>query len=178
MIRVGVPFYDGTKHFNQLFELEQNYLKGVEPLAKQYGVKCLVETHHNTITASASSAYRLVSNFDPNHIGVLFDPGNMVHEGFENFRMGMELLGPYLAHVHIKNTGWKKTDAREDGSQAWASYWEPNLQGIVNWRQVLTDLKAVGYDGYLGVEDFSGLYESKELLKKYGEETRAILASI
>jgi sugar phosphate isomerase/epimerase len=178
MIRVGVPFYDGTKHFNELYELEQNYLKGVEPLAKQYGVKCLVETHHNTITASASSAYRLVSCFDPDHIGVLFDPGNMVHEGFENFRMGMELLGPYLAHVHIKNTGWKRSEVREDGSQAWTSYWEPNLQGIVNWRQVLTDLKAVGYDGYLGVEDFSTLYESKELLMKYGEETRNMLASI
>jgi sugar phosphate isomerase/epimerase len=178
MIRVGVPGYDGTKHFNQLFDLASEYLKNVEPLAKQYGVKCLIETHHNTITASASSAYRLVSNLDPAHIGVLFDPGNMLHEGYENFRMGMELLGPYLAHVHIKNTGWKKTDTHEDGSQAWTSYWEPNLQGIVNWRQVLTDLKAVGYDGYLGVEDFSGLYESKELLKKYGEQTRAILASI
>ncbi|MEK3719954.1 sugar phosphate isomerase/epimerase family protein [Paenibacillus sp. FSL H8-0034] len=177
-IRVGVPSYDGTKHYNELFQLASEYIKGVEPLAKQYGVKCLVETHHNTITASASAAYRLVSNSDPAHIGVLFDPGNMVHEGYENFRMGMELLGPYLAHVHIKNTGWKKADVREDGSQAWTSYWEPNLQGIVNWRQVLTDLKAVGYDGYLGVEDFSGLYGSKELLKKYGEQTREILASI
>jgi sugar phosphate isomerase/epimerase len=177
-IRVGVPVYDGTKHFNELYELTAEYLKNVEPLAKQYGVKCLIETHHNTITASASSAYRLVSNFDPAHIGVLFDPGNMVHEGYENFRMGMELLGPYLAHVHIKNTGWKKTDLREDGSGSWTSYWESNLQGIVNWRQVLTDLKAVGYNGYLGVEDFSGLYESKELLKQYGEQTRTILASI
>ncbi|OXM83298.1 sugar phosphate isomerase/epimerase family protein [Paenibacillus rigui] len=178
MIRVGVPAYDGTKNFNELFELEVQYLEGVEKLAKQYGVKCLVETHHNTIAASASAAYRLVSKFDPNHIGVLFDPGNMVHEGYENFRMGMELLGPYLAHVHIKNTGWKKTETREDGSQAWTSYWEPNLEGVVNWKQVLKDLKAVGYDGYLGVEDFSGKYSSKELLLQYGKEVRAILAAI
>ncbi|NOU98364.1 TIM barrel protein [Paenibacillus sp. LMG 31456] len=177
-IRVGVPAYNGTQHFNELYALELEYLKGVEPLAKQYGVKCLIETHHNTITASVSGAFRLVSQFDPKHIGVLFDPGNMVHEGYENFRMGLEILGPYLAHVHIKNTGWKKTDVREDGSQAWTSYWEPNFQGVVNWKQVLTDLKAVGYDGYLGVEDFSGLYGSKELLQKYGEETRALLASI
>lgn len=178
MIRVGVPAYDGTKNFNELFELELNYLEGVEKLAKQYGVKCLVETHHNTIAASASAAYRLVSKFDPNHIGVLFDPGNMVHEGYENYRMGMELLGPYLAHVHIKNTGWKKTEVREDGSQAWISYWEPNLEGIVNWKQVLKDLKEIGYDGYLGVEDFSTKYSSKELLVQYGKEVRAILASI
>ncbi len=178
VIRVGVPNYDRSTHYNELFDLEVRYLEAVEPLAKKYGVKCLVETHHNTIIASASAALRLVSRFDPNHIGVLFDPGNMIHEGYENFRMGMELLGPYLAHVHIKNTGWKTADVREDGSQAWTSYWEPNLEGIVNWKQVLADLKAVGYDGYLGVEDFSGKYGSKELLKQYGEEVRSILASI
>jgi sugar phosphate isomerase/epimerase len=177
-IRVGVPHYDGTKHHSELFNLELEYLKGVELLAKKYRIKCLLETHHKTITASASAAYQLVSPFNPEYIGVLFDPGNMVHEGYENFRMGMELLGPYLAHVHIKNTGWKRADAREDGSQAWESYWESNLHGIVNWRQVLTDLKAVGYNGYLGVEDFSGLLGSKELLKNYGEQIRAILTCI
>lgn len=178
VIRVGVPVYDRKTHYNELFEQEVRYLEAVQPLAAKYGVKCLVETHHNTIIASASAALRLVSRFDPKHIGVLFDPGNMVHEGYENFRMGIELLGPYLAHVHIKNAGWKKTDVREDGSQGWSSYWEPNLQGIVNWNQVLSDLKSAGYDGYLGVEDFSGKYGSKELLKQYGEEIRAILAQI
>ncbi|MCS7461276.1 sugar phosphate isomerase/epimerase [Paenibacillus doosanensis] len=178
VIRVGVPGYDRSVNYNELFDKEVRYLEAVEPLAKQYGIKCLVETHHNTIIASASAALRLVSRFNPEHIGVLFDPGNMVHEGYENFRMGMEMLGPYLAHVHIKNTGWKKSEVREDGSQGWTSYWEPNLEGIVNWKQVLSDLKAVGYDGYLGVEDFSGKYASKELLKQYAEEVRAILASI
>lgn len=177
-IRIGVPDYNGTQNFNELYEFELEYLKEVEKLAKQYSVKCLLQTHHNTITASVSGMYRVVSQFDPMHIGVLFDPGNMIHEGYENFRMGMEILGPYLAYVHIKNTGWKKADVCEDGSQSWESYWEQNLQGIVNWRQVMTDLKAVGYDGYLGVVDLSGIYASKELLKKYREEIRTILASI
>ncbi|UUZ81640.1 sugar phosphate isomerase/epimerase [Paenibacillus sp. P26] len=109
-IRVGVPRYDGTQNYNELFDQAVKYLHGVEELAKQYGIKCLVETHHVTIAPSAGLAHRLVSGFSPDHIGVLFDPGNMVHEGYENFRMGLELLGPYLAHVHIKNTGWKRTE--------------------------------------------------------------------
>lgn len=112
MIRVGVPGYNRSKNYNELFDVAVRYLEGVEPLAKKYGVKCLVETHHHTITPSAGLAHRLVSKFDPNHIGVLFDPGNMIHEGYENFRMGLEPLGPYLAHVHMKNTGWKKTEPR------------------------------------------------------------------
>lgn len=179
MIRVGVPRYDRSKNYNELFELAVNYLREVEPLAKEYGIKCLVETHHETITPSAGLAHRLVSGFSPDHIGVLFDPGNMIHEGYENFRMGLELLGPYLAHVHIKNTGWKKKgETREDGSEAWTSYWEPVNEGVVDWKQVLGDLKAVGYDGYLGVEDFSGKFASKELLKVYAEQVRGWLAAL
>ncbi|UUZ92226.1 sugar phosphate isomerase/epimerase [Paenibacillus sp. P25] len=177
-IRVGVPRYDGTQNYNELFDQAVKYLHGVEELAKQYGIKCLVETHHVTIAPSAGLAHRLVSGFSPDHIGVLFDPGNMVHEGYENFRMGLELLGPYLAHVHIKNTGWKRTEQRADGSQAWTSYWEPVNEGIVDWKQVLRDLKAVGYDGYLGVEDFSGKYGSKESLISYAKQVRAWLAEI
>ncbi|MCZ8519670.1 MULTISPECIES: sugar phosphate isomerase/epimerase family protein [Paenibacillus] len=177
-IRVGVPGYDRSRNYNDLFEQEIQYLHGVEELARQYGVKCLVETHHHTIAPSAGLAHRLVSRFDPEHIGVLFDPGNMVHEGFENFRMGLELLGPYLAHVHIKNTGWKPGNRREDGSQSWTSYWEPVNGGVVDWKQVLGDLKSVGYDGYLGVEDFSGKFQSRELLKTYGEEIRSLLAGL
>ena len=45
-----------------------------------------------TISCSAGLAHRLVNGFDPDHIGVLFDPGSMVHEGYESYRMGMELL--------------------------------------------------------------------------------------
>ncbi|TVY06980.1 sugar phosphate isomerase/epimerase family protein [Paenibacillus cremeus] len=178
MIRAGVPGYDRTQNYNDLFKRAVTYLEGVEALAKQYGVKCIIETHHQTISPSAGLAHRLVSRFDPNHIGVLFDPGNMIHEGYENFRMGLELLGPYLTHVHIKNTGWKKTETRADGSQAWTSYWEPNMEGIVDWKQVLGDLKSVGYDGYLGVEDFSCKYGSKELLHKYVQQVRGMLAEL
>ncbi|MCZ8516182.1 sugar phosphate isomerase/epimerase [Paenibacillus filicis] len=177
-IRVGVPGYNRTKNYNELFDLAVKYLHGVEELAKQYGVKCLVETHHVTIAPSVGLAHRLVSGFSPDHIGVLFDPGNMIHEGYENFRMGLELLGPYLAHVHIKNTGWKRTELREDGSQGWTSYWEPVSQGIVDWKQVLGDLKAVGYEGYLGVEDFSLKYDSKTLLKEYAQQVRGWLAEL
>ncbi|WP_019535481.1 sugar phosphate isomerase/epimerase family protein [Paenibacillus ginsengihumi] len=175
MIRVGVPGYNRTQNYNDLFDVAVRYLDAVEPLAKRYGIRCLVETHHHTITPSAGLAHRLVSRYNPEHIGVLFDPGNMIHEGYENFRMGLELLGPYLAHVHIKNTGWRKGELREDGSQGWVSYWEPIAEGIVNWKQVIDDLKSVGYDGYIGVEDFSGKYESAELLSQFAQQVRSWL---
>jgi sugar phosphate isomerase/epimerase len=174
-IRLAVPGYDRSRHFRQLFEEEIAYLRQVEPLCRQYGVKGLLETHHKTIAASASAAYRLCESFDPDWIGVLYDPGNMVHEGFENYRMGMELLGPYLAHVHVKNAGWQPAGTAEDGSTAWNGVWKPMKQGMVPWKQVVDDLKSVGYDGYLGIEDFSGQYDSRTMLKEFAAYMRSLL---
>ncbi|MDC3416035.1 sugar phosphate isomerase/epimerase family protein [Aquibacillus salsiterrae] len=174
-IRVGVPKYDRSENYNDLFNLAVSYLGNVEEMCKRYNIKGLVETHHMTITPSASLAHRLVSQFDPNHIGVLYDPGNMVHEGYENYRMGMELLGPYLAHVHIKNAIWQVTKENEDGTTDWEVKWAPIEKGAVDWRQVFQDLKAVGYDGYVGMEDFSNVYPTKESLKHNKEWVKKLL---
>ncbi|MBJ6360984.1 sugar phosphate isomerase/epimerase family protein [Paenibacillus sp. GCM10012307] len=176
IIRLGVPGYNRTESFGSLFQKERDYLKEAESLCKQYGVKGVIETHHATISPSASSAYRLVEGLDPKWIGVLYDPGNMVHEGFENYRMGMELLGPYLAHVHIKNAGWfrqgEQLSARE---YVWSSKWVGITEGIVPLRQVIEDLRAVNYNGYLGLEDFSGQYSSVTMMKHYVQLMKELL---
>lgn len=168
-VRVGIPVYDRTVNYNDLYQSAVAYLTEVERMASSYGLKALVETHHHTIAPSASLAYRLVRHFHPDHIGVLYDPGNMVHEGYENYRMGLELLGPYLAHVHVKNAGYQKISASDTGAAAWTSAWSPLHEGAVPWRQVIEDLEAVGYDGYFGIEDFSGTHDSREMLIRFAE---------
>ncbi|MBD0379463.1 sugar phosphate isomerase/epimerase family protein [Paenibacillus sedimenti] len=171
-IRIGVPGYDGRKNYNDLYAEAVDYIHHVQELSQQYGVKGLLEIHHKTIAPSAGLVHRIVSGFNPEHIGVLHDAGNMVHEGFENFRMGLELLGPYLAHVHVKNAQWVPTGERQDGIALWKSEWSPLDEGIVNWKQLLGELKAVGYDGYLGIEDFSGQYGSREMLHNFSAKVK------
>ncbi|MFC5467988.1 sugar phosphate isomerase/epimerase family protein [Cohnella suwonensis] len=178
-IRVGVPGYDRTKPFEELFKLGREYLAEAEKLCRKYGVKGLVETHHVTIAASASGARRLVEGFDPNHIGVLYDPGNLAHEGYENYRMGLEILGPYLAHVHVKNAAWKPAERAEDGSLGWSSDWAPMKDGVVPWRQVIGDLAAVGYDGYVGIEDFSKQFaDSADMLQYFADYIGGLIAEL
>ncbi|WP_274655014.1 sugar phosphate isomerase/epimerase family protein [Paenibacillus humicola] len=187
MVRVGVPGYNRTRPYGELFEEAIAYLNEVEPLARDYGIKALIETHHVTIAPSAGLAHRLVSRYNPEHVGVLYDPGNMVHEGFENYRMGLELLGPHLAHVHVKNAGWSPSESQPNTPQAmgaggaeadplqpadWKSGWRPIASGIVPWKQVLADLKSVNYDGWFGLEDFSGAYGSAEMLHTYAKQMK------
>lgn len=175
MMRVGVPGYNRSADYHELYKGAIDYLSEVQEMSRQYGVKALVETHHGTIAPSAGLAYRLVSSFDPNHIGVLYDPGNMVHEGYENYRMGLELLGPYLAHVHVKNANWVQLEQQDSEIETcYQAKWSPLLNGVVRWSTVLEDLDSVGYKGYLGIEDFSQSCSSAEMLKNFTQSMHSL----
>ena len=179
MIRLGVPGYDRSRPLGELLEEGRAYLREAQQLCRKYGIKGVVEIHHGTIAASASGARRLVEGLDPEWVGVLFDPGNMIHEGVENYRLALEALGPYLAHVHVKNAGWRSVETNEAGEAVWKCEWLGLKEGAVPWRQVLADLLAVGYDGYLGVEDFSGQFaESPAMLRHFSEYIGGLLAEL
>jgi len=160
-LRVGVARPGEQTAYAELFELTRNYLARVEALSQEYSVRALVEIHHGTICPSASLAHRLVSGFDPENIGVIYDPGNMVHEGFEDYRIGLELLGPYLAHVHLKNAAYE----RPEGGGVWKARWSPLEDGVVDFESLLVALEGVGYDGWLVMEDFSAVRPGRETLQ-------------
>jgi sugar phosphate isomerase/epimerase len=54
----------------------------------------------------------------------------------------------------------------------------PMDQGMVDWKQVLQDLKSVGYAGWYGAEDFSGVHNSEELLVFYLKWFKALLDEV
>lgn len=165
-IRIGTPLYKGDIPYPQLFEKTVRDIEALIPAALENGVKINLEIHFGKLIPSCSAAYRLVSNFDPSLVGVIHDAGNMIKEGYENWQMGLELLGPYLAHVHIKNYSWTIKENLEDGTYVWQSKPESLKKGQVNFRELLKALKSVGYDGYLSFEDFSPNETTEEKLKE------------
>lgn len=153
MLRIGSARYDGSTHHDRLREMVVENYRTIEPMAAEHGVKALIEIHANTICPSASAAMRVLEHFDPEHVGAILDPGNMVIEGMERWRMGIEILGPYLAHVHAKNMAWM-----QDESGAWK--WEnASLQGgLADFEEIIASLHEYGYEGYICLEDFRGGY--------------------
>ena len=154
------PDPDGLS-YAESYERAKAFLANCEALAKRAGKRIIAEMHHGTITCSASLSHRLVSHFNPDYIGVLHDAGNCVHEGFEDYDLGIQLLGPYLAHVHIKNA---KYAAPAGGSDVWVAKWSALDDGVVNWDNLFGALKKANYSGWLGVEDFSATYPTAEAL--------------
>jgi len=94
----------------------------------------------------------------------------MVFEGFEDYRIGTELLGPYLAHVHLKNAAFD----RPEGGGTWRPSWAPLEDGVVDFERLFEALRLSGYDGWLVMEDFSAARPSRESLRHNLEFVRGL----
>jgi sugar phosphate isomerase/epimerase len=166
-IRVGAPRgYNRTAHYLDLYqEAVEAYGRAIEILAP-YGLGTLIEIHGGTIMVSASLAHRLASNFAPQEMGVIYDVNNMAKDGFETFRIGMELLGAYLQHCHAG--GWRPVEAgsRADGALNWE--WEgcDLAESILDIPQFVADLRAVGYQGFISIEDFRQMDHEEKLRRQ------------
>ena len=177
MLRVGPAPYDGSENYNDAFSRAVDQYAKVQAAAREYGVKATIEVHMNSLTPSPSLAHRLASHFDPRYVGVILDAGNMVYEGFENYSLAVDLLGPYLAHVHVKNASWNRI-GEEAGAAVWrcdaAEMWE----GIADYRGLLRALKRAGYDGYLSLEDFSQRLPTAEKVTENLEYVRGLQSEV
>jgi len=97
-IRLGCRGYpaDGSEDYWEIFEGAVKQYTEAIAITKAHGLKVFLEMHGGTIHPSASLAYRIVSNFSPEDIGVIYDPQNMVRDGFETIPLALQLLGPYV----------------------------------------------------------------------------------
>ncbi|MDA0335991.1 MAG: sugar phosphate isomerase/epimerase, partial [bacterium] len=151
------PRHDRTQPYMPQFDEARAGFARVTDRARSAGVKVLYEIHVGTVAVSCSRAAELLRDLDPQHIGAIYDVPNMIRVGIEDTKMGMELLGPYLAHCHIGN-GIPVADKQVlDGStdrQDYSWVFSDLRRGVANIPQIIQDLKDVGYDGYVSLEEF------------------------
>jgi sugar phosphate isomerase/epimerase len=177
MVRVFPYSYDEKEEYPLLFDKAKKEIKELESQARKYAVKIVLEIHMDTIIASPSSAYRLLKECDPHYIGLIFDPGNLVFEGYENYLKSFQLLQAYIAHVHVKNGAMVKDGRDAFGAQKFKRAWTPIKEGMANLPELFSVLKRIGYDQTVSVEDFSNeestidkLTSNLEYLKKLDRE--------
>ncbi|MBR2047405.1 MAG: sugar phosphate isomerase/epimerase [Oscillospiraceae bacterium] len=176
-VRGPMATYDPNRPYWEQFNEYRAYLRECEPLLRKYGVKFLIETHHGMMISSASSALRVLDGFDPEYFGLIYDPGNMVYEGYEAYQLGFEMLGKYLAHVHVKNAALTPAGEDEFGATKYNQSWMPMKKGAANLNAMIKALVKVGYDGVLSVEDFSNEQPTKEKLVDALAYLKALVAA-
>lgn len=151
MIRLFPDKYTGERNYRELFGEVRRDLLEVEKMAKRTGVEVNLEIHMDTIIPSASAAYRLIEGMDEGLIGVVYDAGNMVYEGYEQYQFGLELLGAHVHHVHIKDAVWDLSGGHDDYHVKFSEVGAGN----VRFDKLFPALKKIGYDRYFSFEDFS-----------------------
>jgi sugar phosphate isomerase/epimerase len=128
--------------------------RDLEALAAEAGVRFVAEIHDRSLANSASAALRLIDGCDPRRVGVVYDVANSLAEGNEPLPQALDLLGPYLAHVHVKDVAVKATG---DGWTSFATGFVPLGAGALRWGAILRCLRETGYAGWLSIENFTGL---------------------
>ncbi len=140
--------------------------------AKKVGVRPCLELHMGNVFPSASGAMALLKGIPPEDVGVLYDPANMISDGWEVPKVALNVLGPYLAEVHVKNSKWVP-DVTENGITRWKVEPADLENGCVNWAEIIAQLKVHAYDAWLieegytpGRETYQRVKMAYELLKK------------
>ena len=144
--------------------------------AKSHGVnKIALEMHPGFCVYNPESMLKL-RNAVGDTIGANFDPSHLIWQGIDPVA-AIRALGKAIYHVHAKDTKVDKYNTAVNGVLDTKHYgdeihrsWIFRSVGYGNdmqyWKDMLSNLRMVGYDGVLSIEHEDSLMTSKEGLEK------------
>lgn len=143
----------------------------VAEMGAAHGIVVTPEQHGGRYIASAGQCLDMLRGLEHPNLGVVFDPGNAVSEGFERPWVQVRMLGRWIRNVHVKNrmtaAGKPLAHERLAGGNVRVD------EGVLNWDTIADELVAIGYDGYLTAEDFA---EFDSLEEKFAWNARFLRA--
>lgn len=130
----------------------------LEKLSRKHGIKYVMELHAGSVAASPWAMHYMLDGIDPACVGVIYDPANMILEGFIRPRGACELLGDHLAYVHAKNLTFAPSTSYSQTLEPRRMRWQMHRtfldQGMVDYVEIFFALKCTGFSGWLSLEEF------------------------
>ncbi|MFB6074907.1 MAG: sugar phosphate isomerase/epimerase family protein [Haloarculaceae archaeon] len=159
------------------WEVAEEYWTDLAAHAADHGVNVAIEMHPNMLVYEPRGLLRL-RELTNERVGANFDPSHLYWQGID-ITDAIRLLGAADAihHFHAKDTKVYDANAREKGVLDTAPYTdEPNRSwlfrsigyghGESHWKDVVSTLRMVGYDGALSIEHEDSLTSANEGLEK------------
>ncbi|HEX4566656.1 MAG TPA: sugar phosphate isomerase/epimerase [Vicinamibacterales bacterium] len=142
---------------------------------KNAGVKVAIEMHPNFVVYNPETMLRL-RDIAPGIIGCNFDPSHMFWQGVDVVA-AIRALGDCIYHVHAKDCRIDPRNVMINGVLDAKKYtrekersWIFRTCGYGNdaivWKDIVSNLRLVGYDHVLSIEHEDSLMSSDEGLKK------------
>ena len=157
------------------------YWKETAKLLKQSGVRVAIEMHPNFVAYNPETMLRL-SDVAPGTIGCNFDPSHMFWQQVD-VPTAIRALGDRIYHVHAKDCKIDPGNTALNGVLDVKKYtdeihrsWVFRTVGYGNgqsvWRDIVSNLRMVGYDHVISIEHEDCLMSGDEGLKKAIETLR------
>jgi L-ribulose-5-phosphate 3-epimerase len=143
---VAVP-WDPTKPvvpYNTVWKHATASLRELLPVAKQLKVKLGLENVWNWFLTDPMAMRLFVDQFRSRQIGVYFDVGNCLINGYPEH--WIEILGRRIVAVHVKNF------ARQDCGGGLHGFGDDLLTGDLDWQATFDALKRIKYCGPITAE--------------------------
>lgn len=137
--RMGYFSWDKSKTPGECADDALRQMEQLVPLLEKYGIRAVYQIHHRKLLTGPWAVWPLVRNLPHEYVGVMLDPGNQMHEGWESWMQACHLLGRHLVAMGIKDGVNALGDAPFE--------WVPCGQGDVDWGEVAHALKSVDFEG-------------------------------
>lgn len=162
LARVFAPPVDARTSVNDQLDTVSESLARHAHSAASRDVALIIELSEDTLVPSPELLVRVCADLDPQTVGCLYDPANMLVEGNLEPTFALRILGPYLRHVHVKNETFVQA-----GDGAWAPKIVPLREGLVDWRRVIRTLADRAYDGSLVIDHFSAPATHRQVVAEH-----------
>ncbi len=167
-------------HFLEILEWQWEqkvipFWKAENDFAKEHGVKMALEMHPGFVVYNTESMLKL-REAAGDHIGANFDPSHLFWQGIDPIA-SIRKLGEAIFHVHAKDTKVCPFNTSVNGVLDTKHYGdELNRSWIFRtigyghdysfWKDFVSNLRMVGYDGVLSIEHEDSLMSANEGLMK------------
>ncbi len=158
-VRCSGPRLDFPGGYEAAREAFRRQVDTLAPEAQAAGVTLTIEQHGGTYFSSAGQILDMYRGVGNEYTGIVYDPGNCFSEGYERPWVQVEMLAKLIKAVHVKNY----MTIVGEGSQETLPCEPRRLdEGLLDWGDIVSRLRAVGYDSYLTLEDFYGGFPSAQ----------------
>jgi sugar phosphate isomerase/epimerase len=151
------------------------YWKDTARACRTAGVRVAIEMHPNFVAYNPETMMRL-REIAPRVIGCNFDPSHMFWQGVD-IVTAIRTLGDSIFHVHAKDCRIDRPNVMRNGVLDAKSYtrelersWIFRTVGYGNdalvWKDIVTNLRLVGYDHVLSIEHEDSVMSGAEGLRK------------
>ena len=166
-VRIGGLPMPSDKVFNAkaFIDKSRGTFKELVAEAKKAKVRPCVELHPGNVYPGASGAMNFLQGFEATEVGILYDPANALGDGWETFPVALNVMGDFLAEVHVKNCRWVAGAVGPQGTRKWDTENSDLEDGCVDWAELIGALKERGYKGWLIEEGHTANRTSHTRLK-------------